>query len=198
MPLLRPSLLAFLALGACATAPPRRAGAPWSAPALELCGGVTVSNAPAADSFRRILAYSPFAKVRGVALARAPVAGCVSSSFGPRSGGAGAFHEGLDLFTGAPRVIVAGGDGRIAFTGQRRGYGLTVEITHGNGVATLYAHLSDLAPGIRAGAPISAGSAIGRSGRSGNASAVHLHYEILIEGRPVDPLKAGDPLNATG
>lgn len=191
MPRLRPSLLIILALGACATAPSRQAGEPWSAPALELCPGVAVSNAPATDGYARILAYTPFTAVRDIVIARAPVAGCVSSAFGPRSGGAGSFHEGLDLYTGAPRVVAAGGDGRIASAGDRRGYGLTVEISHRRGVSTLYAHLSDLAPGVRPGATIVAGNAVGRTGRSGNATAVHLHYEIKIDGRPVDPLKAG-------
>jgi murein DD-endopeptidase MepM/ murein hydrolase activator NlpD len=192
MPRLRPSLLAFFALGACASAPPRRAGEPWSAPTLELCRGVAVSNAPATDGDARIIAYTPFTAVRDIVIARAPVLGCVSSAFGPRSGGAGAFHEGLDLFTGSARVVVAGGDGRIVSAGGRRGYGLTVEIAHGRGVSTLYAHLSDLAPGLREGAAIAAGASLGRTGRSGNATAIHLHYEVLLDGRPVDPLRAGD------
>lgn len=190
MPRLRPFLFALL-LGACATAPPRLSGEPWSAPYLDLCSGVAVSNAPATDGYRRVLAYTPFTAVRDTVLARAPVSGCVSSAFGPRSGGAGSFHEGLDFFTGSPRAVVAGGDGRIVSAGERRGYGLTVEIAHGRGVTTLYAHLSDLAPGVRAGAAIAGGADIGRTGRSGNATAVHLHYEVLIDGRPIDPLRAG-------
>jgi murein DD-endopeptidase MepM/ murein hydrolase activator NlpD len=151
-----------------------------------------VSNAPATDGYRRILAYTPYTAIRNVVLARAPTAGCMSSAFGPRQGGAGAFHDGVDLYTGSPRFVAAGGDGRIVEAGTRRGYGLTVEIAHGRGVSTLYAHLSDLAPGVSEGAPIRAGAPVGRTGRSGNATAVHLHYEIRIDGRPVDPLRAGD------
>jgi murein DD-endopeptidase MepM/ murein hydrolase activator NlpD len=188
---LRPLVVALL-LSACATARQRQAGEPWSAPVLELCSGVSVSNPPATDSYRRVLAYTPFTALRNIVIARAPVEGCVSSAFGPRSGGAGAFHEGLDLFTASPRVVVAGGDGRIVSAGTRRGYGLTVEIDHGRGVSTLYAHLSDLAPGVRDGARISAGAAVGRTGRSGNATAVHLHYEVRVDGRPLDPLRVGD------
>ena len=191
MPRLRPLLIALL-LSACATTPSRPPGEPWSAPALDLCPGVAVSNAPATDAYRRVVAYTPFTAVRNIVLARAPVAGCVSSAYGPRSGGAGSFHEGLDLFTGSPRVFVAGGDGRVVLAGDRRGYGLTVEIDHGRGVSTLYAHLSDLAPGVREGARLAAGAPVGRTGRSGNATAVHLHYEILVDGRPIDPLRAGD------
>jgi murein DD-endopeptidase MepM/ murein hydrolase activator NlpD len=191
MPRLRPLLVALL-LGACATAPPRQAAEPWSSPTLDLCSGVAVSNAPATDGYRRILAYTPYTAIRNVVLARAPTAGCMSSAFGPRQGGAGAFHDGVDLYTGSPRFVAAGGDGRIVEAGTRRGYGLTVEIAHGRGVSTLYAHLSDLAPGVSEGAPIRAGAPVGRTGRSGNATAVHLHYEIRIDGRPVDPLRAGD------
>lgn len=191
MPRLRPLLIALF-LGACATAPPRQAGEPWSSPTLDLCSGVTVSNAPATDGYARVLAYTPFTALRNIVLARAPVAGCVSSAYGPRRGGAGAFHDGLDLFTGSPRTVVAGGDGRIVSAEARRGYGLTVEIDHGRGVSTLYAHLSDLAPGMREGVGVRGGTPIGRTGRSGNASAIHLHYEIRVDGRPIDPVKAGD------
>lgn len=185
-------LAAVASLTACATAPePRRGDGAFSMSALDLCSGVAVSNAPAADGYRRVLSYTPYLSLRGVTLARAPVKGCVSSGFGPRRGGAGVFHEGLDLFTGAPRPVYAGGDGRVVSASEERGYGLTVRIDHGDGVATLYAHLSAIAPGVRAGARLFAGDEIGRTGKSGNATAVHLHYEILVDGRPLDPLKVG-------
>jgi murein DD-endopeptidase MepM/ murein hydrolase activator NlpD len=169
------------------------AGEPWSVTALELCPGVHVSNAPASNDYRGVIAYTPFASVRGITVARAPVASCISSAYGPRATSRRVtFHNGLDLYTGAPRAVAAGAGGRISFAGDQRGYGLTVEIEHGRGVATRYAHLSDLAPGVREGASVGAGTVIARTGRSGNATAVHLHYEILIDGRAVDPLKAGD------
>jgi len=186
-------LLAATALAACATAPvqTRTGDARYSA-ALELCPGTIIANAPAASSTRQILGYQPFTQVRGVTLARAPVNACVSSAFGPRNGGAGSFHDGVDLYTRTPSIVYAGGDGRIRFVGLQRGYGLTIEITHRNGVVTRYAHLSEAAPGVRAGAAVGAGQMIGRTGRSGNATAVHLHYEILTDGRPNDPLRVGD------
>jgi murein DD-endopeptidase MepM/ murein hydrolase activator NlpD len=161
--------------------------------ALSLCPGVFVSNAPATNAYRGVVAYTPYAYVRGVAVARAPVEGCVSSGYGPRSTARGrtAFHNGLDLYTGAPRLAVAGAGGRVIFAGEQRGYGLTVDIDHGRGVATRYAHLSGLAPGVRAGARLAAGDAVGRTGKSGNATAVHLHYEILVDGQAIDPLHAG-------
>lgn len=185
------SLAAALALSACATTP-RHDAAPYSSNSLSLCPGVAISNAPVASGNREILSYTPFARVREVVLARAPVNACVSSAYGPRSGGAGSFHEGVDLYTGSPRSVVAGGDGRIQSIETLRGYGLTLEIRHRSGVSTRYAHLSSVAPGLRAGMQVAAGEEIARTGRSGNATAVHLHYEILVDGRPRDPLQVGD------
>lgn len=159
---------------------------------LRLCPGMRVSNAPPASANGEIANYSPITVVRGLMLARAPVDACLSSAFGPRSTGAGSFHDGLDLYTGTPRPALAGGDGRIASIREQRGYGLVIVISHGDGVMTRYAHLSSAAPGLRPGDRVHAGDEIGRTGKSGNATAVHLHYEILIDGRAVDPLTAGD------
>lgn len=181
--------LCAFALAACATAPAPSAGAPWSKHDLQLCPGMRVSNAPPVGANREIIAYSPLTVIRGVMLARAPVDACLSSAYGPRSGGAGSFHDGLDLYTRSPHPVLAGGDGRIASILQQRGYGLVIRIDHRNGVSTRYAHLSAIAPGLRAGAHVVAGEEIAQTGRTGNATAVHLHYEILVDGRPVDPLK---------
>lgn len=183
------AFLGAVALAACATAPAPSAGAPYSKHDLQVCPGMRVSNAPPVGSRGEITAYSPLTVIRGVMLARAPVDACLSSAYGPRSGGAGSFHDGLDLYTGSPRPVLAGGDGRIASILQQRGYGLVIEIDHRNGVSTRYAHLSAIAPGLRSGAHVAAGEEIARTGRTGNATAVHLHYEILVDGRPVNPLK---------
>ncbi len=186
-----PAFATALALSACATTP-QHGAAPSAAGSLSLCPGVSISNAPAVSDNREILSYTPFARVRGVTLARAPVNACVSSAYGPRSGGAGLFHEGVDLYTGSPRSVVSGGDGRIEAIRTQRGYGLTIEIRHARGVSTRYAHLSSVAPKLRAGMEVAAGEEIARTGRSGNATAVHLHYEILVDGRPRDPLRVSD------
>lgn len=190
----RKYLLPFLALtlAACATAPSPRGGAPFSMHALGVCPGMTVANAPAAKADGVIAGYSPLTIIRGVMLARAPVDACLSSGFGPRSGGAGAFHEGLDLYTRSPRRVLAAGDGRVASIRSLRGYGLTIDIDHGRGVVTRYAHLSSVAPGLNAGARVAAGDIVAETGQSGNATAVHLHYEIRIDGRPANPLTIGD------
>lgn len=183
--------LTVLALGlaACVTAP--APPAPETVGALRVCPG-RVSNAPLTDGSGRVRNFDPVMRIGGVALLRAPVDGCVSSGFGPRRGGASAFHEGVDLFTRRPRSIIAGGDGVIAFIGSQRGYGRTVVIRHNAQVKTRYAHLSSYARNLREGAKVARGDPIGRTGDSGNATAVHLHYELIIRGQPVDPLIAGD------
>ena len=182
---------AGVGLAGCATTPTNpNSSASAGASRLALCPGVFISNAPAADTTRQIIAFTPQTRVRGRQLLRAPVRGCVSSGFGPRRGGAGAFHEGLDLFTREPRAISAAGDGVILRAASLRGYGRTIDIDHGNGVVSRYAHLSRFSRAIRTGARVNGGAIIGETGRSGNATAVHLHYEILVDGAPIDPLRA--------
>ena len=174
------------ALAACAT-PSRE---PSGGAALRVCPGF-VSNAPQTDAQRRITSYAPYVKVAGVTLARAPVEGCVSSGFGPRRGGAGRFHHGLDIFTRSPAPIRAGADGVVEQVETVRGYGRTVVIRHNRRLATRYAHLSSYAQGLRPGARVRQGDVIGRTGDSGNATAVHLHYEILVNGKAQNPLTVG-------
>ncbi len=158
---------------------------------LTVCPGI-VSNAPRADRNRRVVNFEPLINVRGVTLLRAPVRGCVSSGFGPRRAGAGRFHEGLDIFTHNPAPIYAAGDGVVESVASLNGYGRTVLIRHRNGVKTRYAHLSSYARGVRRGSRVSRGDVIGRTGKSGNATAVHLHYEVIVNGRARNPLTVGD------
>lgn len=183
--------MAAIALAGCATAPPPRGATPGPPSDLYLCRGVFVANAPPAAADGRVLPYTPFILVRDIALARAPVAACLSSAFGVRVGGAGIVHDGLDLYTGAPRPVAAAADGRVVAIRRLNGYGLTIEIAHGRGVATRYGHLDSAAPGLREGGRVAAGETIAATGRSGNATAVHLHYEIRVDGEPIDPLGAG-------
>lgn len=184
------SLWIFAGLAACATAPsggPPRGGAH----ALYLCRS-GVSNPPAIERNGRIAGFTPYAEVRGVALSRAPVSGCLSSGYGPRvRGGVGKFHDGIDLFTRAPVPIAAAADGIVEFATRQNGYGNTILIRHKNGVATRYAHLSSFAPEVRRGARVRQGQILGTTGQTGNATAVHLHYEVLVDGRAVNPLTVG-------
>lgn len=182
---------AILALASCATAPPS-GGAPYSMHDLRICPGMSVSNAPQTRSGGVIAGYSPITVVHGTMLARAPVDACLSSAFGRRKGGAGSFHDGIDLYTGEPRPVLAAGDGRLVSIREQRGYGLVVVIEHRGGVFTRYAHLSSVAPNLREGGRVAAGDVIARTGKSGNATAIHLHYEIIVDGSPRDPLTVGD------
>ena len=195
MPLLRIIWICalFVLIAACASAPrePRAPAGPVVSHALRLCPGLVISNAPATDSARRISGYEPLTRVNGQTLYRAPVNACVSSGFGPRNGGASSFHHGLDLYTGEPATIFAASDGVVEEAGIMNGYGKMVLIRHPGGVKTRYAHLSDYAPHIRPGARVAMGEPIGRTGNTGNARAVHLHYEIIVGGQRRDPLTIG-------
>ena len=112
----------------------------------------------------------------------------VSSGFGYRADpfdGEGAFHAGLDFkgTYGAP--IYAAAKGTVSFVGQRQGYGGCIEIDHGNGLMTRYAHMS----GFRAqiGQAVTAGQQIGAIGSSGRSTGPHLHFEVRVDDRPVNP-----------
>lgn len=157
---------------------------------LYLCP-TNVTNAPPADHNRVVRGFTPALVVSGVAVARAPVAGCVSSGFGPRvNGGVGKFHNGIDIYTKTPAPIYAAADGVVETAGPMNGYGQMILINHGRGIKTRYAHLSSYSPGMRTGARVRAGEAIGLTGSTGNATAVHLHYEIIADGIAMNPLLA--------
>jgi murein DD-endopeptidase MepM/ murein hydrolase activator NlpD len=81
----------------------------------------------------------------------------------------------------------------VLSAGVRGGYGNAVEIKHGGGVVTLYAHLSGFAPGVRAGARVRQGEPIGYVGATGWATGPHLHYEFKLAGVHQNPLKVALP-----
>jgi murein DD-endopeptidase MepM/ murein hydrolase activator NlpD len=112
----------------------------------------------------------------------------ISSGFGYRSdpfSGVAALHAGLDFKapTGAP--IYAAATGRVAFVGRHGGYGKLVEINHGNGLRTRYAHMSAFR--ARVGDPVKAGQVIGAVGSTGRSTGPHLHFEVRLNGQPVNP-----------
>lgn len=94
-------------------------------------------------------------------------------------------HAGIDLAAPAGTPVRATAPGRVTFAGSRGGYGLTVEIRHGSGHLTRYAHLSEI--DVAAGAEVARGVAIGKVGATGKVTGAHLHYEIRKDGAPVDP-----------
>ncbi len=95
-------------------------------------------------------------------------------------------HEGIDIAAPRGTPIMAAAKGRVSFAGRRSGYGLLVEIDHGYGYSTLYGHASELL--VRIGQTVERGEVIARVGNTGLATSPHLHYEVRIAGRPVNPL----------
>jgi hypothetical protein len=115
-----------------------------------------------------------------------PVHAPVGDLFGPRSS---SFHPGIDLPT-APRTPVgAAASGRVVFAGfDRSGYGNLVELAHGGGVVSMYAHLAGVS--VRVGQTVTTGALVGRVGSTGEATGPHLHFEVRVRGAAVDPLPA--------
>jgi murein DD-endopeptidase MepM/ murein hydrolase activator NlpD len=110
-----------------------------------------------------------------------------------------AFHSGLDFPGAFYTPIMATAPGVISFTGVRSGYGNTVEIDHGGGFKTRYAHLQGIA--VRVGQRVVIGQRVGAMGSTGRSTGPHLHYEVWVNGRAQNPnrfLKAGEYVQQAG
>jgi murein DD-endopeptidase MepM/ murein hydrolase activator NlpD len=117
-----------------------------------------------------------------------PVEGAVSSSFGPRVHpitGAHRDHDGLDLAAPTGTSVRAITDGTVVRAEDAGGYGLLVEVDHGNGVTTRYAHLSSI--DVQVGQRLGVGGHIGAVGSTGRSTGPHLHVEVRVDGEPQDP-----------
>jgi len=95
-------------------------------------------------------------------------------------------HEGVDITAPRGTPILAAADGRVMSAGRNTSYGLAVELEHGYGYSTLYAHASQVL--VRAGQRVSRGDVIALVGSTGLSTAPHLHYEVRVGGRAVDPM----------
>jgi len=118
-----------------------------------------------------------------------PVSGSVTSGFGWRIHpifGVKMFHSGIDIAAGYGAAIQAADGGTTIYSGWMEGYGNVVVIDHGKGLSTLYAHMS--ATGVGNGVGVSRGQTIGNVGATGYATGPHLHFEVRLNGNPVDPL----------
>jgi len=111
-----------------------------------------------------------------------PVSGPVVSPFGMRWG---RMHEGIDIAVGYGTPIVAAASGVVIYAGWMGGYGNLIIIDHGGGLATAYGHQSSFAVG---GGSVSQGQTIGYVGCTGHCFGPHVHFEVRINGSPVDPL----------
>jgi murein DD-endopeptidase MepM/ murein hydrolase activator NlpD len=120
---------------------------------------------------------------------RPVTAGYVSSQFGSRTDpftGRRAFHKGVDFAGREGAEVVAVASGVVIWSGERYGYGQLVEINHGNGYVTRYAHNVDNL--VAVGDTVRRGQVIARMGDTGRATGPNLHFEVLLNDRPVDPL----------
>jgi Peptidase family M23 len=111
-----------------------------------------------------------------------PVNGTVTSPFGDGRG-----HKGIDIAAGTGTPIAAAKAGTVTFAGSQSGYGNVVYISHGNGVETRYGHMSKIT--CRRGLQVSQGTKIGEVGSTGHSTGPHCHFEIRINGSPVNPAK---------
>jgi murein DD-endopeptidase MepM/ murein hydrolase activator NlpD len=143
-----------------------------------------------ADAAHEIEAARKLRKLMPHLPVRYPLVGDVtlSSPFGYRADpflGRPALHPGLDMVQAYGSEIKATAIGRVTHAGPMGGYGNCVEIDHGNGVATRYGHMSEVL--VEEGQTVQVGDTIGRIGSTGRSTGPHLHYEVRIDGEPVDP-----------
>lgn len=118
----------------------------------------------------------------------APAKTRVTSSFGYRRdpfNGRAAMHRGMDFAGPAGSPIFAAADGTVTFTGRKSGYGNVVELTHANGMMTRYAHMSRIK--TKVGKIIRTGEVIGAIGSTGRSTGAHLHFEVWMNNRAVNP-----------
>jgi len=119
-----------------------------------------------------------------------PLAGWLSSTYGRRPDpfdGSADFHQGLDIVADRGTPVHATANGTIDSAGYSGNYGNQVLVDHGFGIGTRFGHLSKVA--VRAGQAVRRGDVIGYVGATGRATSAHLHYEILLNGQPINPLR---------
>jgi murein DD-endopeptidase MepM/ murein hydrolase activator NlpD len=164
-----------------------------NAPALDPSLMRVARDVATAERLKALMSFVPL---------RMPLSGDASltSGFGYRVDpflGRLALHPGVDLAEAYGAEIHAAAAGRVVHAGPAGGYGNMVEIDHGNGLATRYAHMSETL--VEEGEAVDKGAVLGRLGSTGRSTGPHLHYEVRVDGEPVDPeryLRAGADLAA--
>jgi hypothetical protein len=144
--------------------------------------GLTADGVAGPATFRALLGPLPRCPI---ALAW-PLRAALGDPFGPRGN---RFHPGIDFPASPGTPVAAAASGRVMFAGyDGSGYGNLVEIAHGGGVVSLYAHLSTVS--VPLGGTVGAGAVVGRVGSTGESTGPHLHFEVRVRGAAVDPLPA--------
>ena len=161
---------------------------------VNLLNGVEQSR----DRIGKVNASSPVTEVVAVGIAPRPdeapsdsyawpASGRISSGFGPRSVSVGSSnHKGIDIAGGFGQDICAAEGGEVVFAGKSGGYGYMVRLRHDNGHETLYAHCSELL--VSDGESVVRGQKIALMGSTGTSTGVHVHFELIIDGAPIDPM----------
>lgn len=119
----------------------------------------------------------------------APARGILTSSFGYRRDpvhGSRAFHQGVDIAAAPGHPVKVPADGMVIRAGRIGGLGKAVYISHGYGLVTRYGHLSEIS--VEPGDEVQRGDVIGKVGSSGRSTGYHLHYEVRVDGKAVNPL----------
>lgn len=142
------------------------------------------------ESFNNIVQYLDEKKfLREHTPSIIPVQGWFMSGFGYRIDpftGQVKMHEGLDIAAPPGTPIIAPADGSVKFAGERRGFGLTLEIDHGYGYTTLYGHCQRI--DVEEGNRVTRGDVVARVGSTGKSTGPHLHYEVRVSQIPVNPI----------
>lgn len=114
----------------------------------------------------------------------------ITSGYGRRAdpfGGGSAFHKGIDFHANVGDPVLAVADGVVSYSGVRSGYGKVVEVDHGNGYVTRYAHNSRLL--VQVGDLVRSGQQVAKAGSTGRSTGAHVHFEVWQDGRVVNPRK---------
>jgi murein DD-endopeptidase MepM/ murein hydrolase activator NlpD len=197
---LRTEIIAWDALHAAIMKPlgaEKQVGVGIGGPALTAPGGNPVDQVDALlahvrEESRRLRALARVAKETGSVLAalpgRLPLRSALNSGFGPRLSpwtGTAEFHAGVDLAASPGTPVKATAPGTVRVAGSAAGYGTMVVVEHGHGIESRYGHLQSVS--VAKGQQVERGQLLGLSGNTGRSTAPHLHYEVLVDGRPIDP-----------
>jgi murein DD-endopeptidase MepM/ murein hydrolase activator NlpD len=186
----RTELNTWPSLHAKVVSPFGKAGATFEAlPATNSIGDVTGTVRRATGTLRQIAGVMMrLDTVIAQLPTQWPVRSAIASEFGHRRDpftNEREFHEGVDLTASHGTPVKAPAAGAVAHAGNHGGYGLAVIVDHGSGVQTLYGHLSRVS--VKHGERVARGQLLGHAGNTGRSTGAHLHYEVMVRGRPVNP-----------